>query len=100
MARKASPVGAHVPTNGALGKGPFAYADKVGAEAVQVFVGNPRGWAPSAGDPKQDALFRDRCTELQVPAFVHAPYLINFGSPTAETSDRSVDALQIGRAHV
>ncbi|WP_331272654.1 deoxyribonuclease IV [Motilibacter deserti] len=92
--RKTSLIGAHVPTTGGLGKGPFGYADKVGAEVVQVFVGNPRGWAASAGDPKQDALFRDRCSELQVPAFVHAPYLINFGSPTAETSDRSVDALR------
>ncbi|NHC45605.1 deoxyribonuclease IV [Motilibacter aurantiacus] len=92
--RETSLVGAHVPTTGGLARGAFGYADKVGAEAVQVFVGNPRGWAASAGDPKQDSLFRDRCSELQVPAFVHAPYLINFGSPTVETSERSADALR------
>src|SRR3954453_5473540 len=90
MPRKASPVGAHVMTSGKLATGGLGYARKVGADAVQVFLGNPRGWAPSTGDPKQDSLFLERCTEVQVPAFVHAPYLINFGSPTAETSERRV----------
>src|SRR4051794_26064044 len=94
MPRKASPVGAHVMTSGKLATGGLGYAQKVGADAVQVFLGNPRGWAPSTGDPKQDSLFLERCTELQVPAFVHAPYLINFGSPTAETSERSVASLR------
>lgn len=91
--RKPSSVGAHVPVAGGLVKG-LAYADEINARAVQVFVGNPRGWAPSVGDPKQDDAFRQRCTDDGVAAYVHAPYLINLGSPTEATQTRSVDALQ------
>ncbi len=91
--RKPSPVGAHVPVGGGLVKG-LAYAAEIGARAVQVFVGNPRGWAASIGDPKQDEAFRQRCGDDGVVAFVHAPYLINLGSPTEATRTRSVEALQ------
>jgi deoxyribonuclease-4 len=71
----------------------LAYADAVGAEAVQVFTSNPRRWAPYPGDPAQDALFRDGCAERGTPVFIHSPYLINLGSPTSETVAKSADAL-------
>ena len=90
--RKPSSVGAHVPVAGGLVKG-LAYAHEIGAAAVQVFVSNPRGWAPSAGDPARDEEFRGLCTDRAVPAFVHAPYLVNFGSPTEATLKKSVDAV-------
>jgi deoxyribonuclease-4 len=61
---------------------------------VQIFAGNPRGWALSAGDPDQDAGFRDACRAERIPVFVHAPYLINLGSPTPATAERSVVALR------
>lgn len=89
-ARHKSPIGAHIKTSGALAKGGLAYAEKIGAEAVQVFVGNPRGWANSPGDPAQDEEFRIRCAEAGIPSFVHTPYLVNFGSPTAKTVEQSV----------
>jgi deoxyribonuclease-4 len=89
-ARKVSPIGAHIPVAGGLAKKGLSYADTIGAEAVQVFVSNPRGWAPAAGNPAQDEAFRDGCSERGIPAFVHAPYLINFGSPTLETVQKSV----------
>ena len=91
--RKPSPVGSHVPVAGGLLKG-LAYAREIAAEALQVFVSNPRGWAPSPGDPAQDEAFRGRCGELGLPVYVHAPYLVNFGSPTEATLRRSVDAVQ------
>ncbi len=91
--RKPSPVGAHVPVSGGLVKG-LAYAREIGAGAVQVFVSNPRGWAPSAGDPQQDAAFRLACARDGIPAYVHAPYLVNFGSPTEATQRKSVDAVR------
>ena len=91
--RKPSPVGSHVPVAGGLLAG-LAYAQDIGAEALQIFVSNPRGWAPSPGDPLQDSAFRDRCSQLGLPVFVHAPYLINFGSPTEATLHRSVGALR------
>ena len=91
--RKPSAVGAHVPTSGGLLKA-LAYAQEIGAGAVQVFVSNPRGWAPSAGDPAQDEAFRGRCADAGIPVYVHAPYLVNFGSPTEATLAKSVAAVE------
>jgi deoxyribonuclease-4 len=85
-------VGAHVPVAGGWLKA-LGYADEIGAAAVQVFVSNPRGWALSAGDPGKDEEFRGRCEDAGIPVFVHAPYLVNFGSPTEATLRKSVDAV-------
>ncbi|UQS32758.1 deoxyribonuclease IV [Streptomyces fradiae] len=87
-------VGAHVAVAGGLATTGLAAARRLGAEAVQVFVANPRGWATPAGDPAQDELFRERCAEAGIPAYVHAPYLINFGSHTEATAERSVESLR------
>ena len=89
-----NPVGSHVPVAGGLAARGLAYAAQIGAECVQVFVANPRGWATGPGDPAQDEAFRTRCAELGVPAYVHAPYLINFGSHTPATVDLSVASLR------
>jgi len=97
-----NPIGAHVPVaaRGLAGTG-LPYAAKVGAEAVQVFVANPRGWATPAGSPAQDEAFRTACADLGIPAYVHAPYLINFGSDSAATRERSAESLRhsLHRAH-
>ena len=85
-----SPIGAHVLVRGGLATGGLASADAVGARAVQVFVGNPRGWRPSVGDPRQDAAFTAGCAERGVPSFVHAPFLVNVGSPSEATVEQSV----------
>jgi deoxyribonuclease IV len=69
--------------------GGLAYAAAAGAEVIQVFAGNPRGWATAPGDPAQDAVLR----EAGLPVFVHAPYLINLGSADELTASRSVSAL-------
>ncbi|NEC64463.1 deoxyribonuclease IV [Streptomyces sp. SID9727] len=89
-----NPVGGHVPVAGGLARTGLPYAREMGAEAVQVFVANPRGWATPAGNPAQDALFREQCAAESVPAYVHAPYLINFGSHTPATVERSVESLR------
>lgn len=89
-----NPVGAHVPAAGGLAAKGLAYAERIGAEAVQVFVANPRGWATGPGDPAQDEQFRTRCADAGLPAYVHAPYLINFGSHTEATAQRSVASLR------
>ena len=87
------PLGAHVPTAGGLTKSALAYARDIGAEAVQVFVSNPRGWRTTPGDPADDRTFRDGCESTGLPVFVHAPYLINLGSPTPDTVTKSLEAL-------
>jgi deoxyribonuclease-4 len=89
-------VGAHVPSAGGLARTALPYAERVGAQALQIFLGNPRGWAASAGDPAQDDAFSATCTAQRMPVFVHAPYLINLGSPTPATLERSIAALRHG----
>jgi len=66
-------------------------ADEVGAEALQIFLASPRAWAPPPPDPDGDAAFAEA---LDRPVFVHAPYLINFGSPSEATLAKSGDALE------
>jgi deoxyribonuclease-4 len=88
------PIGAHIQIKGGLAKGGLAYTDAVGARAVQVFVGNPRGWKASAGDPTQDAAFTAGCAERRVPSFIHMPYLVNVGSPSEATVEQSVATIR------
>ncbi len=85
-----NPVGTHVQVGKGLVAGALANADALGCETIQVFAGNPRGWAASAGDPKVDAAFRDATAERGMRVFVHAPYLVNLGSPTPATYEKSV----------
>jgi deoxyribonuclease-4 len=66
-------------------------ARAAGAEAIQVFVSNPRGWALAPGDPGQDAAFAESAAHL--PVFVHASYLVNLGSPDPQTGQRSAESL-------
>jgi deoxyribonuclease IV len=84
------PIGGHVSVAGGLATGGLRYAAEIGAEMVQVFVTNPRGWALTEGDPAEDA----KLAESGLPAFAHAPYLVNFGSPTAATLDNSVTVVR------
>lgn len=86
-----TPVGAHVPVAGGMATKGLSYTEKIGAETIQVFVSNPRGWATNAGDPKQDALMRERA---DLPLFVHSPYLINLGTPHEETAAKSARSLE------
>jgi len=85
-----NPVGTHLKVGKGLVAGAFTEARRIGAETLQVFVGNPRGWALSAGDPKVDAAFRDACAEAGMRVFIHSPYLVNLGSPTPATYEKSV----------
>ena len=85
-----NPVGTHVKVGSGLLTGLLPQARAIGAETLQVFVGNPRGWALSSGDPAVDEAFGQACAEAGIRVFVHAPYLVNLGSPTATTYQRSV----------
>ncbi|MDA8368470.1 MAG: deoxyribonuclease IV [Nocardiopsaceae bacterium] len=84
-------IGAHVPVSGGLATRGLAYAAEIGAEAVQVFVTNPRGWATTPGVPEEDARLRERA---DIPVFIHAPYLINPASPDTAVAEKSVASLR------
>lgn len=83
-------LGAHTPTSGGMAKRSIAYAQEVKAEAIQVFASNPRGWAMPDANVEADKLFRDKALELDIETYVHAPFLINLGSPTVGTYENSV----------
>ena len=88
-----NPIGTHVQVGKGLTAGAFASAVELGCETVQIFVGNPRGWAHSAGTPAEDARFRAATSEAGMRVFIHAPYLVNLGSPTESTYEKSVAVL-------
>jgi deoxyribonuclease IV len=85
-----APIGSHATVTGGLATGGLGYAAAVGAEVIQVFVSNPRGWAAGPGDPAQDRALR----ESGMPVFIHAPYLINLGSADPVVAERSAEALR------
>ena len=85
-----NPIGTHVLVGKGLASGALASADELGCETIQVFVGNPRGWALSPGDASEDARFRAETARRGMRTFIHTPYLVNLGSPTPETYSRSV----------
>lgn len=88
-----NPVGTHVKVGKGLVEEMLPKALAIGAEALQIFAGNPRGWALSKGQPAKDEAFRAACTTAGIRVVVHAPYLVNLGSPTPLTFERSVQTV-------
>lgn len=63
-------IGAHIaPTD------PLATAQAIGADCVQIFLGDPQSWKKPA--PRQDA---QALRDADLPIYVHAPYLVNVAS--------------------
>jgi deoxyribonuclease-4 len=73
-----------------MAKRSIAYAEITEAEAIQVFTSNPRGWAMPETNHEADALFREKADALDLEVYVHAPFLINLGSPTEDTYKNSL----------
>ena len=88
-----SPIGSHLSVAGGLPRC-LPRADLIGAEVVQLFLASPRAWATPPVDSAKDEGFRVSCAGRSLPVFVHAPYLINFGSATPATIERSAAALE------
>jgi deoxyribonuclease-4 len=82
-----------VPVAGGLVSQGLRYAAAIAAEAIQVFVSNPRAWALSAGEARQDEALREHVAATGLPVYVHAPYLINVGSPDPVVRERSAASL-------
>ncbi len=86
-------LGAHVSSAGGIDTA-IDRAERLGAEAVQLFTQSPRTWRPTNHDPADLARFRERREEAGV-AYVlcHALYLINLASPDDDIYEKSVAAL-------
>ena len=83
-------IGAHTPTSGGMAKRSLGYAETIKAEVIQVFASNPRGWAMPEPNKEADKIFRDKAAEMDITTYVHAPFLINLGSPTVGTYENSL----------
>jgi deoxyribonuclease-4 len=82
-------IGAHVSAAGGMAAAVGA-GTELGAEAIQVFVSNPRGWAAPPVDPDGDRRFRELAAAAGLdPVLIHAPYLVNFASSNRQSRDRS-----------
>jgi len=87
-------IGAHVPARGSLTTA-ISEAHLRGAEAIQIFLGNPRAWAGPRVRPEDAAEFHEAWEASGLgPLFVHAPYVLNVASPNPEFLLRS---LELGR---
>jgi len=85
MPKPLSRIGAHTPTTGGMAKRSIDYAQVTGAEVIQVFASSPRMWAMPPAKPDLDEAFKIKASELDIHTYVHAPFLINLGSPTETT---------------
>lgn len=86
-------VGAHVSTRGHVWEA-IGRAAAIGAECIQVFVSFPQRWlVPRIAD--EDAQeFRRLASEHHIgPIYLHAIYLINFGSQDPDLYEKSIQAL-------
>ena len=74
-------LGVHIRIAGGLVKA-LDRAQYLGCEAVQLFSGNPNGWARTTLLPDVAEKFRARTAELNIhPVILHTPYLVNLASP-------------------
>jgi deoxyribonuclease-4 len=69
-------------------------ASDMGADAVQLFVQSPRTWRFPNHDRKDLDAFTERREQLDMPAFVHALYLVNLAAPDKEIYKKSTDTMR------
>lgn len=76
-------------------------AKEIGAQALQIFCGNPRGWQKSPLDPEFVKKFRADMEANQIgPLAVHATYLINLAARDDRNYKLSCDSfvMEVARA--
>ncbi len=71
----------------------FARAEADGADCVQIFVRNPRGWAAPALARDEVARFRAEARRTGMPSAAHSTYLANLAAADAVLRRRSQAAL-------
>jgi deoxyribonuclease-4 len=78
-------IGAHVRRRAGGVEGTLEECRLRGADAAQVFISNPRGWAGPRVSEEDAAAFRTGWAASGLgPLVAHAPYLVNIASPNKE----------------
>ena len=86
-------IGAHVSTAGGLFTA-FERAKEIGADCVQIFGASPRTWQAKLPDKEEINKFKEEEKRTGIgPAYLHASYLVNLGSPNPDLVSKSVKSL-------
>lgn len=92
-------LGAHLSTAGNLVSTP-ARAKEMGAETIQVFASNPRGWRPTNYTAEQGQAFRAACNAAGFgDVWMHMIYLVSYGTPDDELRGKTVVAMRAALAN-
>jgi deoxyribonuclease-4 len=91
-------LGAHEGIAGGVSKA-FARAEADGADCLQIFTRNARGWAAKALEDAEVDAFRGEARRTGKPVAAHSSYLINCASADRDCRRKSWDALrdELGR---
>jgi deoxyribonuclease-4 len=71
----------------------FARAEEDGADCLQIFTRNARGWAAKPLEDEEIARFRAEAKRTGMPVAAHSSYLINAAAPDREIRQKSWAAL-------
>ena len=85
-------LGAHEPVGGGVSTA-FARAEADGADCLQIFTRNVRGWAAKPFDPAEVERFRAESKRTGKPVAAHSTYLVNLCCDDAAIRKKSWDAL-------
>lgn len=86
-------IGAHVNSSGGVWKA-IANGVDIGCEAIQIFAGSPRTWAPTVYKDKDAERFREARDASPIRyVVIHTIYLINLASERADFYEKSVTSL-------
>lgn len=87
-------LGLHAATSGDL-LGTPARASAMGAEALQIFTSNPRGWKQTAYSSEQGEAFQAAVRKAGLSnVFAHMIYLVSYGSPDDEMRRKTVESMK------
>jgi deoxyribonuclease-4 len=88
-------LGAHMPTTGGFYHAAH-FGQEIGCSAIQIFTKSNRQWSAKPIDENDAEKFKRAIKDCQINYVVaHASYLINLASPSHETQEKSILALQI-----
>jgi deoxyribonuclease-4 len=85
-------LGAHEGVGGGVSTA-FARAEADGADCLQIFTRNVRGWAARPFDPAEVERFRAEASRTRLPVAAHSTYLVNLCCEDEEIRGKSRDAL-------
>ena len=86
-------IGGHVSTAGGVDTA-IERAERIGAEAIQIFATSPRAWRINQHSEASTEAFVEGAKRASIgPVFIHGVYLVNLGTQNDEQLAKSVESL-------